>query len=128
MDELLEFLPIFEHPNEAWIEDVRGGEGLPDGVTTTRYPEYREAVVDFFMRAGQPWWSDTGYSPAEAGRMIADDHRIARASLSEIRTMLTYCVRGERFADGHWDRMLRDGRVLALLRRLRELRNRIDPD
>jgi hypothetical protein len=40
--------------------------------------------------------------------------------------MLTYCVRGERFCDGHWENLLRSGRVVALLRRLAELREALD--
>jgi hypothetical protein len=36
--------------------------------------------------------------------------------------MLTYCVRGERFSDGHWAAMLESGRIVALLKRLRALR------
>ena len=33
------------------------------------------------------------------------------------------CVRGERFSDGHWAVMLSSGKVVALLKRLRELRD-----
>jgi hypothetical protein len=40
--------------------------------------------------------------------------------------MLTYCVRGERFCDGHWAAMLESGRVVAILRRLRVLCGSLD--
>jgi hypothetical protein len=36
--------------------------------------------------------------------------------------MLTYCVRGERFSDGHWGAMIEAGYVRRLLERLAELR------
>jgi hypothetical protein len=36
--------------------------------------------------------------------------------------MLTYCVRGERFGDGHWAAMLETGKIVAILQRLRMLR------
>jgi hypothetical protein len=42
--------------------------------------------------------------------------------LDEIKSMLTYCVRGERFYDGHWEDTLKSGRITALLRRLAVLR------
>ena len=59
----------------------------------------------------------------QAGRMLEDKELIEAADLSQIRTMLTYCVRGERFADGHWAQMLESGRIVALLRRLAVLRD-----
>jgi broad-specificity NMP kinase len=57
--------------------------------------------------------------------MLSDDDLIATASLDQIKTMLTYCVRGERFVDGHWAHMLESGRIVALLRRLAELREEL---
>ena len=50
---------------------------------------------------------------------------IQRATLAEIKTMLTYCVRGERFGDGHWAAMLESGKIVALLNRLRVLRDEV---
>ena len=36
--------------------------------------------------------------------------------------MLTFCVRGERFCDGHWAAMIEGGQVRRLLERLAELK------
>jgi hypothetical protein len=53
--------------------------------------------------SGHPW-SMPGYDPAEAGRLA----RALRAGtagpvdLRGIRAVLTWCHRGERFAEGHW--------------------------
>jgi hypothetical protein len=41
-----------------------------------------------------------------------------------LKTLLTYCARGERFGDGHWVQLFEHGRIVVLLRRLRELRDR----
>jgi hypothetical protein len=82
-------------------------------------------VVEFFGVAGQHFWSDYEYHPQEAGAMLADDDCVAGAGLAQIKTMLTYCVRGERFCDGHWGAMVESGRVQALLRRLVELREEL---
>ena len=76
----------------------------------------------FFRLAGQPWWSDYGYDPAGAAKMLGDDEFIRGCTLDDVRTMLTFCVRGERFCDGHWGNVLKTGRVAALLRRLAVLR------
>jgi hypothetical protein len=53
--------------------------------------------------------------------MLNDDKVIASADLSRIKIMLTFIVRGERFCDGHWGEMIRNGYVRILLERLKEL-------
>lgn len=89
---------------------------------TQPYPIYADDVLEFFQLAGQPCWSDDGYDPAEAARMLENDEFIERATLEEIKSMLTYCVRGEWFCDGHWEAVLQSGRVTAILRRLAVLK------
>ena len=85
------------------------------------WPVYDEVVKEFFEAAGQGCWMDFEYVPIEAGRMLEDEARVRRASMDEIRTMLTYCVRGERFGEGHWSAMIEGGHVRRLLERLAEL-------
>jgi hypothetical protein len=72
--------------------------------------------------AENPPWEDRDYNPGEALRMLQDDACIQRATLDEIRCVLTYCVRGERFGDGLWAGVLEMGKIQALLRRLQVLR------
>ena len=122
IDALLRFLPGFERPGRAFIASWGGGEETGDGAITMPYPIYDEDVLAFFMLAGKPCWSDYGYVPERARQMLQDDALVARASLDQIATMLTYCVRGERFGDGHWAAMLESGRIVALLRRLAVIR------
>ena len=90
------------------------------------YPIYAADVLAFYRLAGQPCWSDYDYVPQEAARMLQDDALIGRATLAEIVTMLTYCVRGERFCDGHWDAVLQSGRITAILHRLTALAHTSD--
>ena len=77
-----------------------------------------EVQPDAVLAAVQSWWCDYNYEPATAAAMLDDATVMATASIDQIKTMLTYCVRGERFADGHWGEMLASGRITALLRRL----------
>lgn len=122
MDELLHFLPLFEDPDRSYVKEWGGGEITSDGAITMPYPIYHDDVLQFFTLAGRAHWADYGYKPQEAYRMLSDDGLVSSASLDQIKTMLTYCVRGERFADGHWAHMLESGRIVALLRRLAVLR------
>ena len=124
VDELLAFVPGFDDPNREYIERWTGGE-TADGALVWPHPVYAPDVLAFFNLAGQPCWSDYGYKPAEAADMLADDDLIRSADLDQIKTMLTCCVRGERFCDGYWGAVLREGRVVLLLKRLAELRDQM---
>jgi hypothetical protein len=122
VDELLRFLPLFETPNRAFVESWAGGdESLGDAITMP-YPVYPPDVLEFFRLAAQPCWSDVEYDPPTAATMLENDEAIQHATLSQVRTMVTCCARGERFCEGHWEDVLRSGKIVALLRRLRVLR------
>jgi hypothetical protein len=121
IDELLRFLPVLT-PGPGSEPEWRGGSETQDGVITMPYPKYPPAVEEFFRLAAQDCWCDFRYASEPAGEMVRDDVAIASSSLAQIRTMLTFCVRGERFCDGHWDEMIREGRIGAILRRLSQLR------
>ena len=90
------------------------------------YPTYPKVVEDFYQLAGMPCWNDHGYAPAEAWEMLRSDESVAAASLAQIKTMLTYSVRGERFGQGHWEDMIQQGRIGAILRRLQQLRGTVE--
>ena len=123
VDALLRFLPRLAEPGRAFIVDTGGGEDVDDMTATTRYPVYADDVLAFFRLAGAPCWSDFSYDPRRASEMLEDEALIARATLDEIKTLLTVCVRGERFSDGYWGCLLSTGKILAILRRLAVLRD-----
>ncbi len=54
--------------------------------------------------------------------MLENEDIVKTASLAQVKTMLTYCVRGERFCEGHWAAMIEQGHIRRLLERLLELR------
>jgi hypothetical protein len=121
IDALLAFLPLLRaapgSPYFTW-----GGNTVDaDGVLQMPYVDYADWVSHFFRLAGQDCWTDPGYQPQAAARLIEDDARVATASLEQIRTLLTYCVRGERFCDGHWIALIDEGRLVAILERLQDI-------
>ena len=121
IDELVSFLPRLYAEGVAAIERWDGGAQREDGISTIPWPEYREVVREFFRLASGECWSDYDYRAEKAGQMLENDEFMKAADLGEIKTMLTYCVRGERFCDGHWGVMIESGHVLRLLQRLAEL-------
>lgn len=107
--EIVEFLPIL----------------YADGFTPIRQSnpqfEYEPVVISFYMLCSGEHWIDYNYNPPEARRLFDNDDLIRNASLSQIKTMLTYCVRGERFCDGFWAGMIEGGYIRQLLERLMEI-------
>ncbi|MCB0713879.1 MAG: hypothetical protein KDD67_16245 [Ignavibacteriae bacterium] len=84
------------------------------------WPIYRPDVEEFFRLASQPCWSDYTYDPIKTSEMINDVERIRMATLEELKAMLTWSVRGERFTSGHWRAAIESGTIRLILERLRE--------
>ncbi len=85
-------------------------------------PDYNDEVIELFKLISQPYWCDYSYSADTAGNMVYDDDSIKNANLDEIKTMLTYCCRGESFCSGHREDMIIQGRLEKLFARLVEIR------
>jgi hypothetical protein len=101
----------------------RGGETRADGSMQMHYVEYAPEVAALIsavyarnISIAYDWgaWQDEA-------RSFLDANVVARASLDEVRRLLTLHVRKDRFVEGHLGGMVECGHVAALLRRLREL-------
>ena len=116
MDALLAYLPFAENP---------GDDAVPIGWSTGAFPaaEYSGRLRDLYVALRRPCWFDRFYDPEAAQTLIEDDDAIARASLPGLRLLLSHCLRSERFCDGAWAHWLQTGRMAALLRRLKTLRD-----
>ncbi len=121
IEELVSFLPKLYAKGFTPIKKWNGGTKDQDGSFVVPWPEYNEVVEAFFQVAAKEHWSDYDYSPEEAGQMIKSNEIIKTADFAQIKTMLTYCVRGERFCDGHWGAMIEEGQIRSLLQRLAEI-------
>lgn len=119
---LLAYLPQFDKPDRQFAQ-WRGGEKTAEGHLTLPYPVYDKDVEEFFEAASQPCWSDTAYRSEAAQKMLDNQQALDKANIEDIRTMLTYCVRGERFCEGHRDALLKAGKIVALLRRLQQIQS-----
>jgi hypothetical protein len=121
---LVAFLPRLSADGFTPIKRWGGGTKIVDGTLTMPWPEYDDAVDEFFSAASADCWCDHDYDPGEAARMLDNAEQVAAADLAQIKTMLTHCVRGERFCDGHWGAVVEAGHVRRLLERLAVLGSR----
>ena len=86
-------------------------------------------VIEFNPRESYPAevWDATGFLTSDtdylAHKEKIDEKKVEPEEMSpeEIRTMLTWFARGERFCDGFLAGEVNDGTVLRVLRRLDEL-------
>jgi len=121
IEELVAFLPRLYAEGFTPITGWGGGTTGEDGVLTMPWPEYNETVLEFIRSASRCCWCDYQYHPGHAGKMLMDEEAVKHALIPQIKSMITYCVRGERFSDGHWGAMIDQGYIHRLLERLREL-------
>ncbi len=92
--DLLAFLPKLYADGCVPIKRVHSKD--EDGVIAFPWPEY-EGVVDEFMDCiRRDCWIDCDYVPQDVEKLIESEEAIKRATLRQIRAMLTYVLRGER--------------------------------
>ena len=122
IEALTAFLPRLYADGFSPVTSWEGGK-REDGTFTLPYPKYNEVVEEFFYTAAGEGWIDYEYNPEQAYQMLRDESLVKTASLSQIKTMLTFCLRGERFSDGHWAQMIEGGYIRRLLERLNEIKS-----
>jgi Family of unknown function (DUF6508) len=121
IEELTAYLPRLYAEGFTPVLHWNESEKRKDGSFSMPYPDYHPLVHEFFRLGGGPWM-DYEYNPENAYQMLKDELAIKTASLSQIKSMLTYCVRGERFSDGHWEEMIEKGYIRRILERLNEIK------
>jgi hypothetical protein len=120
IEALTAYLPGLYAEGFSPVINWNGGK-QEDGTFTMPYPDYDPLVEEFYRAISAGGWLDPGYNPDQAYQMIGDENQIKVASLPEIKTMLTYCMRGERFSDGHWAEMIEKGYIRRILERLNQV-------
>lgn len=118
IETLTSYLPRLYAAGFSPIERWDGGEKLKDGSFTLAYPKYDPLVEEFFNHVAGDGWLDYEYNPDEAYKMLNNERAVKSASLEQIQTMLTFCIRGERFSDGHWGHVIEKGYIRRILERL----------
>jgi hypothetical protein len=128
IDELLNFLPKFSKTHNKYIYKSINGVGMEVNEYILPIPVYPMYVYDFFELASNEFWLDSNYLEKVSKEMLKDDNFISTASLDQVKSLLTYCCRGERFCTGFWYSILKTGRIKLILERLAKLRELIKVD
>lgn len=123
IDQLISFLPRLYAEGFEPVKTSSGPRGQENGVIVIAPPDYDDQVTAFFQAASKDAWCDVEYRSSAAGEMLESPDSIKAASLKEVRSMLTHCVRGERFCDGYWESVISGGQIRLILIRLQELRS-----
>lgn len=119
--QLLTFLPKLYAPGFKPVLRWGGGEPAAPGVYTAAWPEYHPLVHEFMGLISQECWRDSTYDPPTTSAMIRNPAVVQTATLAQIKTMLTFCARGERFGDGFWEQVIESGYLKNVLERLQQL-------
>ena len=118
---LILFLPKLYAKEFTPVQKWAGTSENRDGALSLPWPEYDPLVKEFFQLASQDCWTDYDYDIATAEKNLNDENVVKTADLDQIKAMLTYCVRGEKFCDGHWGAMVEGGQIRRVLERLDQL-------
>jgi hypothetical protein len=121
IEALTTFLPRLYAEGFSPVLRWESGREGNDGTYSLSYPTYHPTVEEFFRAVSSGGWLDHEYDPERAYQMLKDEALAQRASLDQIKSMLTFCVRGERFSDGHWEDMIQKGYIRRLLERLNKI-------
>jgi hypothetical protein len=122
IETLTSYLPRLYADGFSPVDRWDGREKLKDGSLTLPYPSYNALVEEFFNHVSADGWLDYEYNPDKAYEMLKDEKAVKGASLEQVQSMLTFCVRGERFSDGHWGEMIEKGYIRRLLERMNEIK------
>ena len=112
IQELIEFLP------RLYAEDFEAEKEFRGSLNS---PVYDPLINEFIKALSQPQWTDYEYITHE--RELRAPDAVERASLRQMKTLLTHFRRGENFCGGWWSDRIADGRVKRLLERLIVLKN-----
>jgi len=125
LDAVLRFLPVFETPDYSYGEwfKPKNPHEWPHYTQSAEVREFvrilsQEGIVSPFNWVN---WQD------EAVRLYEDPHTLETADLDTLRRLLTLHIRKDRYSEGHLAAMLKEGHIIAILRRMAALRQGMEP-
>jgi ADP-ribosyl-[dinitrogen reductase] hydrolase len=115
---LISFLPRLERIKLEKHQPVT--ELTTDGVFHITMPEPSKDLSDFFSFVFESFGLGP-YSESPVRLWLAQPDFVERAQFPQLRIVLGWMQRGERWCDGFWDDILHDGSLIRVLRRVSSL-------
>ncbi len=118
LDAVLKFLPVLDAPGYRFGEWIREEGHFPWFLYTADVIAFIGALSenDIIIQFSWMQWE-------EGRRYLEEPESIQEANLLTLRKLLTANVRRERFCDGHLAGVLENGHIVAILPRLKEIRD-----
>jgi ADP-ribosyl-[dinitrogen reductase] hydrolase len=118
IDAVLRYLPLFEREGFSPGEWQTQEGQLPYFASSPEVDAFVQTVYEHGILCAFDWmaWQD------EAQQYRSEPGSLAQADLLTVRKLLTLHVRADRFVEGHLARAFEKGEVVAILRRLKHLR------
>lgn len=117
IEKAIAFLENFKNPQQSFLVNQKDHRGL----TLKHSFQYRKDVREFFILLQDSEWDYLDYLSPEIRDFIKHPQKIQFANLKQIKGILTYCRKGERYVEGHRNVMLKRGVVQEALKRLKNL-------
>ncbi|MDZ7723444.1 MAG: DUF6508 domain-containing protein [candidate division KSB1 bacterium] len=117
IDKVTAYLENFKDTQQPFMENKKDNRGL----TLKNAYQYRKDVREFFALLQESEWDYLDYLSPEIREFIKYPDKIQFATLKQIKGILTYCLKGERYVEGHRNVMLKRGVVQEALKRLKNL-------
>ncbi|MBN2003837.1 MAG: hypothetical protein JXA21_10805 [Anaerolineae bacterium] len=121
LDAILHFLPIFEQSGYAFGEWYEAEGQFPHFVMNTDVSDFIHTLYEQEIAISFDWsnWKEA------ASRYVSEPGALEKADLLTVRKLLTAHVRADRFIEGHLAGVLENGHIIAVLRRLKTIREQM---
>jgi O-acetyl-ADP-ribose deacetylase len=122
IDAVLAFLPVFEQKGFVPSKVEMPFGKFPYHVFSEELSQFVTVLYDngFIFTFDWPSWQK------EAQHYYKHPKLFHMADIQILRKLFTIHIRKERFCEGHLPAMVSDGHIVAILRRLKELRDELD--
>lgn len=124
IDALLPFLERFEA-----VGFSAGTWTMPEGQIP--WFDFNESVMEFHQALYDNGWVTPAFDwtewQASAEEFVNSPKKIEKADATTIQKLLTTHSRADRFCEGHLASMFENGHIVALLRRLKAIREKMKP-
>lgn len=129
LDSVIRLLDELSSANEHLFTIHPFGETEVDGIPHIGWVEYNEPVIQFIEAVyGLTSVIPEGFNwpdwQSEAAKYVDNPARLDSADIETCAKLLLVHVRKDRFCEGHLATMLENGHIAAVVRRLKELKEK----